>query len=903
MQRKHVQRKLLHWFKLMTSMKRAIFPAITALLTSWAITDSRAQTYVNFEGKQTSPIRVSADGTRLFAVNTPDARVSVFDLADPANPRRIAEIPVGIEPVSVNSRSNDEIWVVNEISDSVSVVSISKGIVIATLRVKDEPMDVVFANGRAFVSAGQRNELAVFDANTRAELARIPLKGLNPRALAISPDGSKVYVVFALSGNRSTIVRKERAPDQPAPTNITNAPPKVALIVDAEDPAWADEIQYTMPDNDAAEIDPNSLTVTRYFTRLGTVNLGLGINPQNGDLWVANTDARNLTFFEPNLRGQTHFNRVTRVDIATGEGTPFDLNPAIDYSIMPNLEAKAAALAQPTSVVFDPSGQYFYVAAFGTDRIGKMSTAGNVVERIEISEATGATPNPTSKRGPRGLALHPTGSHLYVMNRIANTITVIDTKTSSIVGEFPSGSYDPTPEVIRTGRGFLYDARLSGNGTMSCASCHVDAEMDQLAWNLGNPEGLLQTLTVTQNGLSTMSYPAHPMKGPMVTQTLRGLKGLEPLHWRGDRATFLNFNPAFDALLGSQPLTNQDMQAYKAFVETIVFPPNPHRNLDNSLPQTLAEGSPPAGENFFRNTPFLIPVAGVSVKCADCHDHPSGITSATQLRIAQNAALDLVQPIKVPQLRSIYQKIHFNDTPGAESLAGFGLEHDGVKAGIGRTHTGPRFESIQTNQTIIHNLTAFLLCFDTGTWPAVGYDLTVTQETFSSATVSNQWDTLQQQAQLGRIDLIAKAEFGGLLYDRWSRNYRSDIQGGLVRSRAWIESQIAGGATVTLMGVPLGAGLRMGIDRNLDGILDGVERMKPTLALPTPGGSNDPTTFQFLLRGPAGLTVLLQRSTDLQNWLDWQTTTISENPTLITDLEAAVHSRFFYRARVQNTSP
>src|SRR4249920_4059603 len=73
-------------------------------------------TFVNFEGKQTSPIRLSPDGTRLFAVNTPDARLSVFDVTQPSNPRLIAEISVGVEPVSVNPRNNNEVWVVNEVS-------------------------------------------------------------------------------------------------------------------------------------------------------------------------------------------------------------------------------------------------------------------------------------------------------------------------------------------------------------------------------------------------------------------------------------------------------------------------------------------------------------------------------------------------------------------------------------------------------------------------------------------------------------------------------------------------------------------------------------------------------------------------------------------------------------------
>src|SRR5204863_4711170 len=114
---------------------------------------ARAQ-YVNFESAQMRPICLSPDGTRLFAVNTPDGRLSVFDISNAANavPVLIREIAVGIEPVSVNAVSNEEAWVVNEVSDSVSVVSVAAGAVVATLACKDEPGDVVFANGRAFVS-------------------------------------------------------------------------------------------------------------------------------------------------------------------------------------------------------------------------------------------------------------------------------------------------------------------------------------------------------------------------------------------------------------------------------------------------------------------------------------------------------------------------------------------------------------------------------------------------------------------------------------------------------------------------------------------------------------------------------------------------------------------------------
>src|SRR6185503_7607332 len=140
---------------------------------------------------QTSPVRLSPDGSRLFAVNTPDARLSVFDLSQSSGPALIAEILVGIEPVSVNPRTNDEVWVVNQVSDSISIVSVSRGIVTDTINVKDEPVDVVFAGNKAFVTASRSNAICVFDATTHAKLATVAVKGENPRAIAVSADGTK----------------------------------------------------------------------------------------------------------------------------------------------------------------------------------------------------------------------------------------------------------------------------------------------------------------------------------------------------------------------------------------------------------------------------------------------------------------------------------------------------------------------------------------------------------------------------------------------------------------------------------------------------------------------------------------------------------------------------------------
>lgn len=775
--------------------------------------------FVNFEGKQTSPVRLSADGRRLYAVNTPDGRLSVFDVSDSLNPILMAEIPVGLEPVSVQPRSSDEVWVVNEVSDSISIVSVSRHVVIDTLYVPDEPADVVFANGRAFVTSARKNQIRVFDAVTRAPVTNIAVFGEHPRAIVASADGTRVYAAFALSGNRTTLVPPNQAPPQPPPTNPNlPAPPQVGLIVDATDTNWTNVIRFRMPDNDVVEIDSSSLAITRYFSGVGTVNLGLAVHPASGDLFVANTDARNLTRFEPTVRGNFASNRVSRLNVTSGAITHLDLNPGFSYTNFPRLPELSNALAQPTAIAFGSSGNNFYVAAFGTDRIGLLEANGTIRARIDLnSDASGSDASPRTKRGPRGLALKP-GQALYVLNRIANTVSIIHPQSNIVVREIPVGSFDPTPPVIRSGRGFLYDAKLSGNGTVSCATCHVDADMDMIAWDLGDPGGQLSTNnSVLFPGGPPQQSIFHPMKGPMTTQTLRGLLGMEPLHWRGDRTNFNHFNGAFRSLLGGSLLSAADMQAYRDFIETVVFQSNPNQNLDRTLPTTFPNGGNPR----VGFTNYTVNTYQPGLSCNICHTLPTG----TARVIIPAAALQESQDFKVPHLRNIYQKLNITHTPGAQSISGFGIVHDGMDPNLFVFLSRPVFGTFANNTGIKRNIEAFVQCFDTGTAPAVGYSRTLVAANLADAVVVADWNLLEGQANVRtNIDLIAKGtvdgRWAGLLFDPVAAVYRPDSTNFPVLTRAALRTKISNGDTLTLMGVPPGTGRRIGIDRDGDGILD-----------------------------------------------------------------------------------
>lgn len=777
----------------------------------------------HFEARQTHPIGLTPDARHLLAVHSPGARLSVFDVQEGASsrPLLVAEIPVGLEPVSVRARTDDEVWVVNEASDSVSIVSLSLRMVVATLPCADEPADLVFAGGRAFLTCARNRVLRVFDAERRTELAAIPLEGVLPRALAVSNDGTRVYAAFQLSGNQTTVLPASKASPQPLPTDPSlPAPPVSAEIVDASDP----RITYTVLDHDVAEVSVGELSVVHYFSNAGTCLFDLAERPgaSQPELWIANTEARNRIRFEPNLRGHIADNRLTRLSLAPESTTAFDLNPGVDYEILPNSAAQSAALAQPTALVFSADGLKGWVAAFGSDRVARFDpTDGSIRARMDVRSPLEqvAAKGATDVRGPRGLVLHPSNGRLYVLNKLSDTLSVIHTASDVVEFEVPVATVDPFPAVVRAGRGVLFDARLSGNGTASCATCHLDADHDGLAWDLGNPSGAMMSVlgaNLAVHDSTPRVRELHPMKGPMTTQTLRGLAPGQPLHWRGDRPTLGHFNVTFPDLLGGSPRPVEEIDALQAYLDTLKHPPNPNRNPDNSLPAQLDGGDPVRGQTLFN----------LHINhCAVCHVPPRG----TDQNLDDPRNFGGTQPIKTPSLQTVYQRALLNSRPGAVSISGFGLGHDGA-GGNQSLPTIHFYELDQFRGADFADVGAFVRCFDTGTAPAVGRSLTVTASSAGDAGVAASLSLLETQAvRTNGCDLVVQGRWGGetrqFLFDPAAFQYREDRAEAIGRliPRRDLLSGLGPQDALTFLGVFPGEGDRFGRDRNRNGIPDGDE--------------------------------------------------------------------------------
>jgi DNA-binding beta-propeller fold protein YncE len=933
-----------------------------------SVSAARAQTdYTLFEAGQVRPMAMSPDGSFLYVCNTPDGYLERYVLG--GSVIKATSIPVGLEPVAVAAPNDNEVWVVNHLSDSVSIVdvSVAPARVVRTLLVGDEPRDIVFAGGKAFITTAHRGQntpwpdgdyatpgvgradVWVFNvADPGPGMGGTPITVINlfgdrPRALAASPDGTRVYAAVFRSGNQTAAVSEGLVCNGPNPctvlgttypggrpnpeTNIQSVVSRETGIVVGFDPQtgqWRDELArnwnpalpFSVPDLDVFEIDaiPAVPTELGVVSGVGTILFNMIVNPVNGDVYVTNTDANNRVRFEgvgnyvnvigakpsgdpASVRGNLAKARITVLD-ASGDNPvtpetefnviPRHLNPHIPYGVNPvPAGVKDKSIATPTEMVISADGSKLYVAGLGSNGVHVYDTA-----QLKNGTFVPNTADIFPVAGPSGLVLDEAQNRLYVTSRISSRLYVLDATSGATVQVLSLFSPEP-PEVI-DGRPFLYDAKLTGsNGEASCSSCHIFGDTDDLSWDLGDPDAIPVANTnpkPLQDPINAPNIGALPapqafdaLKGPMTTQSLRGLVNSGPMHWRGDRRgpacatidlnrnpacenqAFNAFNVAFPGLVGRDEgeLDPADMQAFTDFALQITYPPNPIRNLDNSLTTQQQ-----AGSDLYHGR-----ISDVVANCSGCHvlDRAAGFFGTSGGTTFENETMEF----KVPHLRNAYQKVgmfgmmpssFFPDATGVNTGAqvrGTGFLHDGSVASVFDFLGAAVFDTVQPpiqpvplSDSEQRDLEAFVMAFDSDLAPIVGQQVTLTDT--SGQDVLDRINLLVARAnalfpETGQpeCDLIVKGVVGttrfGWVYRRTLNDFLSDINTTATLSELLSIASVPG-RPMTFTCVPPGSGSRMGIDRDGDTLADGVDPIPDAFtALTCSVGRSTPSGTAFNL--------------------------------------------------------
>ena len=513
--------------------------------------------------------------------------------------------------------------------------------------------------------------------------------------------------------------------------------------------------------------------------------------------------------------------------------SPRILNKHIDFSLANgSQQERDISVSTPLEMAISADGSTLYLAAFGSSKIVTYATAKLLDDSFTPSRQSQIQ---VSGGGPSGVVLDDLNRRAYVLTRFDNGISTIDLDAGREIDHHQM--FNPEPAAVLDGRVFLYDARItSGNGNDSCASCHIFGDNDGLAWDLGAPDDTVKTIPNVFIPNSRAATPAqfHPMKGPMTTQSMRGLRGHGPMHWRGDRtgenrvngetleeAAFKEFNEAFDSLAAlGDTLSDADMQLFTDFSMRISYPPNPIRSLDNQL-----RGIEIQGEELFRRGVVRIQTGALEV-CVQCHtlDPAAGLFGTKGLSSNNSQAGE--KNFKIPHFRDQYQKVGlfgfgFQTAPETgPQVKGFGFNHNGA------TSSNFAIADLGMPADDLLALRAFLYGFPTESAPILGQSLTLTSTNKSAA--ASRVDLLVDRASVTlpvpECDLVASGSIGGAargwVFDN-SSLFISDSATDAAITRTELEDLIiAPDDRVTLVCVPWGSGQRIGIDRDLDGTLN-----------------------------------------------------------------------------------
>ncbi|MCO4744834.1 MAG: Ig-like domain-containing protein [Proteobacteria bacterium] len=489
------------------------------------------------------------------------------------------EVAVGDTPSSVAVDGSGTAWVTLEGEDSIATVTSAGVVQVTPLDHGAAPCGVVAdptANA-VYVSEFGTGDVVRFDTTTGLETARTPVaQGIC--GLALGPDGETLWVSELRGSDLGAYVHEVDVNPLTAQTVLTL--PVDEQTVDAEDRSRG------VPGFLGAPV----------------------VSPSGQRAWVPAVQSNILRGHYRDGLTLTHESSVRTVlgelDLAAGtevSGERIDFND------------RAGAIAGVTTSV----GDYVFVALMGSNEVAIVdaysgATAGSV-------RFVGAA--------PRSLALSEDGTRLFVHAWLDRQLTVLD-----VAGVLDGSSFAPAElarvdlvsteqltEAALSGKRIFNNAsdpRMSMDGYISCASCHLDGSHDGLVWDFTERGEGLRNTTDLRGRAGTAHGPVH------WTANFDEIQDFENDIRNGFGGTGFLSDADFETGTRSDPLGDpkaglstelDDLAAYVASLDT--FPASPFRNPDGSLPTEAVSGE----SRFF------------ALGCDSCHAGASLTDSGTGL--------------------------------------------------------------------------------------------------------------------------------------------------------------------------------------------------------------------------------------------------------------------------------
>jgi YVTN family beta-propeller protein len=494
-------------------------------------------------------------------------------------------VPRGIALNADGSR----IYVTNSWSDTVSEIDAASLKVLRTLPAGFEPTGALVDARRDTLYVANRvgNDVSLIDLGSGADARRL-LAGRGASYLAASPDGARVFVTHIY----------------PNPGKFRAQPESEITEIDAEHQFVASRMRLH-----------NVAGVFRVaVSRDGRLGLATQLRPKN---LIPLAHVEHGWAFGDSLA-------VFGADIGGVAQLPLD-----------ELERY---FSMPFGVAIAPDKSTAYLSASGSNEVAvldlkrlvaaaRSANAAGLANDLSASAAYVLARIPVG-RDPKGVALSPDGGTLYVANRLDDTISILDTARSVVVGAISlGGPAELTPQ--RRGERLFYASKVAFQGQFGCANCHLDSTIDGLSWDL-EPDGF---------GVDIVDNRA-----------LEDISETAPYKWNGA-------NPDLETECGprterfffrAQGFHDGELADLVSYVKSIPLRPNRFR-----LPKGELTPAQERGKAVFERTTKKdgSPIPN-ELRCYVCHEGPY-YTNKAQVDVGTGKPTDRSPFIDVPQLTNV----------------------------------------------------------------------------------------------------------------------------------------------------------------------------------------------------------------------------------------------------------
>jgi cytochrome c peroxidase len=412
-----------------------------------------------------------------------------------------AELPPTHSSSILYDEVRDRVWVVNPDADTVTVLETDPPATLAEVDVGDHPRTLALLGSTIAVACQDDDTLHLLDADDFSSRDVVDLGyGSAPYGVATDPRGGRVWVSRMQAADLvsvdlpSGVVRREidLGPD---PRGVAVSGDGAIFVtrwrsdvssayvyhVDARDPATASLVGTALlPRQEGLDSDTDNDGVPSFLNQVVfSPDAGRAILPSlkaNVVTGLFNTGAE--------LTSQTTARAVMN-EIMRDPASPATVARDSFRFAFDDLDFASAA-------VFSPLGERIYVAFQGAERVLAVD-AFSFNPTGSIREAGAA---------PQGLAISPDGTRLYVQAFLDRQVRVYDVSDLSTEPEpiavVDTVAVEPLDPMVLEGKRIFYrsrDPRMSRTSYLSCATCHLDGEGDNLVWDFTQRgEGLRNTI-------------------------------------------------------------------------------------------------------------------------------------------------------------------------------------------------------------------------------------------------------------------------------------------------------------------------------------------------------------------------------------------------------------------------